>query len=382
MARFGNIRSTPLLAAGSLLIVVAAPAGAASYVGQVIASGLDNPRGLAFGPDGTLYVAESGGFNAGGPIISGGEGDAAFGTSGAITSISGGTQTRIITGLPSLTNVASGSASGPQDIAFYNGTGYFVTGLGADPTLRGDDTPGLAALYSFSGSSVTKVADLGDYEAAVNPAGDQIDSNPYHLAAGPNGLLLTDAGGNSLLNVTAAGTIGTLGTFPANGGIDAVPTGVAVGPDGGFYVGQLTGVPFLPGSADIFRIDAVTGERTVYASGFTNITDLAWGADGSLYVLQFADDGIFSGGPGSIQKLGADGSHQLIYGGLVAPTGLEIGADGAFYVSIFSPAPGAGQVLRIAEAVPEPASWAMLVLGFGLIGLAARRRQGMPAILD
>jgi hypothetical protein len=27
-------------------------------------------------------------------------------------------------------------------------------------------------------------------------------------------------------------------------------------------------------------------------------------------------------------------------------------------------------------AVPEPASWAMLIIGFGLTGAAARRRRG------
>ncbi len=31
-------------------------------------------------------------------------------------------------------------------------------------------------------------------------------------------------------------------------------------------------------------------------------------------------------------------------------------------------------------AVPEPASWAMLIAGFGLVGAAARRRRGQPVI--
>lgn len=369
--------TSALAVAGGLamLAAAAAPTQAATYVGTVIASGLDNPRGLAFGPDGALYIAEAGALNPGGPTTIGGEGaPAAFGTTGAITKVSGGTQTRIITGLPAFTNTVTGAASGPQDIAFYNGTGYFVVGLGTNPSKRTNElgaapeAANLASLYAFDGATTTKIADLGAYELANNPTGDQIDSNPYHLTAGPGGLLVTDAGGNSLLAVTDTGVVSTVATFPANGGPDVVPTGIAVGPDGAFYVGQLTGFPFTPGSADIFRIDPLTNASTVYATGFTNITDIAWGSDGSLYALQFP----LTGGLGSIERLNGDGSHSTIFGGLIASTGLEIGPDGAFYVTQFSASPGTGQVLRIAQ-VPEPASWAMLILGFGLIGGALRR---------
>jgi len=380
-------RFLALAASGLCAVAVVSPACATDYVGTVIASGLNNPRGLAIGADGALYIAEGGTFNPGGPITTVENADAAYGTSGSITRIDLATsaQTRPVTGLPSLTGVASGSASGPQDIAFYNGTGYVVIGLGADPAVRTDvaelgTAPGaanLASLYSFTpGGSFTKVADLGNFEASENPAGDEIDSNPYHLTAGPNGLLVTDAGGNSLLNVTSVGDITTVATFAAQAGVDAVPTGVSIGPDGAFYVGQLTGVPFTPGAAEVFRIDQTTGDKTVFAGGLTNVTDIAWGADGFLYVLQFIDAGIFnSPGPGSIRRINADGTNTLIYGGLVAPTGLEIGADGSFYVTNFSPAPGRGEVLRISAAVPEPATWAMMIGGFGLAGAMMRRRR-------
>jgi hypothetical protein len=30
-------------------------------------------------------------------------------------------------------------------------------------------------------------------------------------------------------------------------------------------------------------------------------------------------------------------------------------------------------------AVPEPASWALLILGFGVVGVAARRQRAMAA---
>ena len=46
-------------AAGLAPLAVPSPAGALTGP-QVVASGLDNPRGITLGPDGTLYVAEAG----------------------------------------------------------------------------------------------------------------------------------------------------------------------------------------------------------------------------------------------------------------------------------------------------------------------------------
>ena len=36
--------------------------------------------------------------------------------------------------------------------------------------------------------------------------------------------------------------------------------------------------------------------------------------------------------------------------------------------------------LTIGNAVPEPATWAMMIVGFGLIGAAARRRQSVRTV--
>ncbi|MFN7174747.1 MAG: PEPxxWA-CTERM sorting domain-containing protein [Thermaurantiacus tibetensis] len=58
---------------------------------------------------------------------------------------------------------------------------------------------------------------------------------------------------------------------------------------------------------------------------------------------------------------------------LVVPAG---GAKLSFHVRDDSPANNRGGVsLAIAGAVPEPATWAMLIAGFGLVGAAARRRR-------
>src|SRR5437867_19637 len=70
---------------------------------QTIATGLDNPRGLSFDPEGSLYVAEAGKGGAG-PCGPGPLGTRCYGTSGAITRIDlkKQEQARVAAGLPSL----------------------------------------------------------------------------------------------------------------------------------------------------------------------------------------------------------------------------------------------------------------------------------------
>ena len=362
-------------------LAAATPASAVDYYSSVLASGLNNPRGLAFAPDGTLYIAESGVYTPGGPSTTTPRGTFYYSNTGSITQVAGGVQTRILSGLPSLGSTAD--VSGPNDIAFAaDGTGYVVIGLGQNPAVRtGDLAPNgfqLGQLYTFNGGGITPVADISAYEGAHNPAGGPVDSNPFHLAPISGGMLVTDAGANDLLRVDGAGNVSLVAAFAARdmgAGFpsDAVITGVAVAPDGSYYLSELTGAPFVPGAARIYHV-LPDGTVAGYFGGFTMITDLAFGMDGSLYALELDTNGLARpGGTGALLKVNGDGSYDTLFTtGLVTPTGLAVGSDGAFYVTNFSAAAGIGQVLRIAAA-PEPTSWTMLIVGFGIAGAALRR---------
>jgi hypothetical protein len=252
-------------------------------------------------------------------------------------------------------------------------------GGGVDPTVRTTDlAPGGTNLARvlLPGNAV----DLGAYEALNNPAGGPLDTNPWDIAAVSGGYLVTDAGGNSLLRVGADGSISTVASFAARalGGpfpTEPVPTGIAVGPDGAYYVGELTGFPFVPGAARIYRVPSGGGAPTVFADGFTMLTDIAFGTDGSLYALEYDSNGLLAAGSGgALWKVAADGTRSLVFSdGLVSPTGLAIGAD-AFYVSNFGASSGQGQVVLIA-AIPEPETYAQMLLGLGAIGVLRRRSR-------
>jgi len=110
-------RVLAVLGATALMMAGMAPATAQNGA-QVVASGLNNPRGLAFSPNGGLYVAEAGAGGAG-PCFAGPEGPACFGHSGSVTRIDGSGQRRVLTGLPSYGEEGTGnSAIGPSDVAF------------------------------------------------------------------------------------------------------------------------------------------------------------------------------------------------------------------------------------------------------------------------
>jgi sugar lactone lactonase YvrE len=341
----------------------------------VIAAGLNNPRGLGFGPEGALYVAEAGS-GGDGPCAEGPEGPRCFGNSGSVTRIdllSGGV-TRVATGLPSLATHDGSFATGIHDISLLGrGKASFTIGFAGNPASRVIDFGPAGASFARFGrmnaSGKWKLAqDLGAYEAAVNPTGDEEDSNPYGVLAEPGKTVVADAGANALNEVGANGTIATLATFPnrlvdappflelppgTQIPMDTVPTSVALGPDEHYYVGQLTGFPFPVAGANIYRVPPHGGTPEVYAGGFTAIIDVVFGADGSLYVLELAKNGlldafILNDWTGALIRVAPDGTRtEIAEGELFAPGGVAISLDGTIYVtnnSIFS---GTGEVLRI-----------------------------------
>lgn len=399
--------AAPWAAAAALALVpLFVPATAHAQKGfTVVASGLNNPHGLTFGSDGSLYVSEAGTGGPGASIKSGDGSIVSYGATGSVTKLLGGTQTRILTGLPSLgdqtTTPAPGAgATGLQDVAFgKDGSLYGVIGLGADTSLQATAGPDLATLVKFdtASNSYQKIADLGAYETKNNPDGTSTDSNPYSLAVLDDGsFAVADAGANDVIGVTADGkTLSTLGVFAARPNplpfgpptFQAVPTGLTVGPDGALYVGELTGFPYPAGSADVFRLDPKTGISTVVASGFTNIGDITFGPDGKLYVLQISTNGLASKlgpGPGALIEVDTKTGQKTVLGttGLFFPTGLTAGPDNALYISNLGVSPGGGQVLRYSlTPVPEASTVTSLglLLALGGLAFAVRRRKAAPS---
>jgi hypothetical protein len=379
-----------LFATVSLLLSAAArssTSAAADPIVTKVMSGLDNPRGLAFGPQGALYVAEAGrggfgledwscavyptGYGFTGRV----GGSRCYGPTGAISRLWHGVQERIASGLPSQARAGDGGqASGPQDIAMLGvGSAYVTVGLMQPPEWRItypflSDFARLAQVEPSGGWRF--VADLGAYEAVNNPDGGLLDTNPYGLLAGPGGHVLTDAGGNSLLRVDWNGDISTLAVLQSRGtdpprSTDSVPTTVALGPDGAYYVGELTGIPVFSGLANVYRVvpsDTVSGEPPLLLAeqacirGFSTIIDIAFDEDGNLYVLQYGyQDGLGSlvrvtseeDQPGGICAQYQAGTRTTILAGLSQPTSVAVGPDGALYVSNHGASSANGEVLRV-----------------------------------
>ena len=341
---------------------------------QVIATGLNNPRHLTIGPDGGVYVAEAG---AGGTSCYPDPRDPAsvvcVGTTGSITRIEDGVQTRIATGLPSLADPSGVAAEGPFDISWRPRDAFsvLVGGLGM-LTLYHDQLAALNPLFDDMGKlarmnpagSWSYMADVFEYERVANPDGGAIDSNPYAVFSAPGRKrIVADAGGNALLEVNNGGQIKTLAVFPnlivpyppmfggGEGPAQAVPTTVTQGPDGAYYIGQLSGFPFAQGAANVYRL-VPRGQPQVVASGFSSIIDIDFGADGSLYVLEIAAD-LFAceilGGPceGRLTRIAPDGTRTVLASQLPFPTGIAIGSNGEIYMSLFGIFPGMGMVVRM-----------------------------------
>jgi hypothetical protein len=362
------------------------PTAQAVTVTEVGRGGLVSPRHLDFSPSGNLYVAEAG-RGGDGPCFVGGEGPACFGATGAVTKISRrGRQSRIVDGLASFANDPNrngttdddgDSGIGPHGITALSDHAVFVTNGGPTAPAQPDGTPitrdELAAqdpaanrfgrlLWVYGKQRFVSVADIYDFERRSNPDGGAIDTNATDVLFDRGRFVISDAGGNSVLRAFGS-HLSTLSVFPDTPGVanpfpppatidmQAVPTGIVEGPDHAYYMSQLTGFPFPVGGANVYRINPRTGKARVFASGFTNIMDLAFDRRGTLYVLEIDSNGLlFPPTSGAIHAINRRGERRVVVppdGTLNEPGGITVGKYGDLYVTNNSRSPDDGEVLRI-----------------------------------
>jgi hypothetical protein len=276
----------------------------------------------------------------------------------------------VVAGLPSIW--FGEESSGPHDVTFdTDGQMYVIIGLGElspeDRARFGEAGALLGTIVRVDGpGEFTVIADLVEYEFAVNPDGGVPDSNPYAIDFDGTHLIAVDAGGNSLLRVhPGTGDIELITTFPTRMTpappfipvdempMESVPTHVVVGPDGNYYVVELTGFPFTVGAAQVYRVTP-GGDRDIVATGFTNLGALGFDSAGRLIVLEIVtvgflnmdfeaiEEGDVSTAASRIVRIEADGSHTVLPSpGIFFATGLAIGAGDELYVVNLAVTPGA-----------------------------------------
>lgn len=346
----------------------------------VVAEGLFNPRNLAWGDDGTLYITENG---VGGdevlpmappaeeaatpeatPVVESAPEDAAppstRGYTGQISAVApDGTQSVVVSGLASYSDGA-----GPVGIVAVDGDLIFTIGGVAIGFGLPGQLPEENTIYRFNleTEELELIAELGSLEVANNPDGTDVNPNLYDIVALADGtLIVNDAGGNVTYSVDpATGDAEAIAVYPLQGELpdgsadpaglerQVVPTGLALDDDENLSTAFLS--EFWPADGPSIVNVTEDGETEAVATGLSVIVDIAYGPDGFLYASSLTAD-LSVMAPGGVFRIGEDGTAEEVVGGLFMPHGIIFDEDGNLYVSVYSlisgPGMPGGQVVRI-----------------------------------
>lgn len=351
-----------LLTASAVLCALPAGAVAAPSM-SVLSSGLDNPRHVALSPDGrTLYVAAAG--RAGRSCFGPRRAQTCVGYSGSIAALppTGGRWRTVQGGLLSVGGPDGSFATGPDGVSV-GPDGRVVTVVTSATQREVGGIPRRAQaqagqLFRVLPRPLTDVASIDSFEWRGNSDGVRGDtnSNPYAVLALDGSEVVADAGANAILSVVGR-RVSLLATIRGPGGTQRVPSSLALGPDGDVFVGELA-EGAGNGKARVLRLTGEGTPPTVFASGFTTVTGVAFGPDGSLYVTELTTNIRARSAPGRVTRIAPDGRRTSFSRGLVFPQGAAVDAAGNLYVSNFSVLPSStprsgpfrgagGQVVRI-----------------------------------
>jgi hypothetical protein len=355
-----EMKHKPLIACFGALTILGAilPTARAADGISVFATGFNNPRGLKFGPDESLYVAEAGlggsqstaGQCAQVPGPPGGPGPYTGGPTARISKVSrDGKRTTVVEGLPSSIN-ANKATQGIADIAFI-GEDLYALVSGGGCSHGNPQFPAGVIRVNRHDSSVHLVANLGAFFAAhpvAHPDLDDFepDGTLFSLIAAHERLYAIEPNQGRLLEINPEnGKVRQLADLSADPWIG--PTGMAY--DGTFHVGTLRPFPIVPGSASILEISK-RGKLVDDFPGFTAVTGLALSHDDRVYVLELSTmPGRPVPGAGKL-VVSRHGEIKELVNGLTFPAGdMAFGSDGALYLpnfSSFAP-PEGGQIVRV-----------------------------------
>jgi hypothetical protein len=346
--------------AGALLLVVlsampgrilAEPPGL-----TVVATGLSDPRGVAFAPDGSLYVAEA--WTAPGSLTT--EdcyqsviGPFTAGFTSRIAKVAPGTATPVVhaEGFPS-SSAAVGDNFGIADLLFRGS--HLLALSGAGGCSKGHPTAVAEVIEVDPSGTRSQLADLSAWILA-NPGQkgvEQFEGPDYEpdgvwfsMARDDGRLLVLEANHGLLVEVRPGGDVHLVKDLYRAGG-DNTYTSLAFD-RGDLYLGTYGRFDNAFAGA-VYRLTR-TGQLETVATGLTSVIGVAVDRQHRLYALQAP---IFDGGGaglGSLVRVNHDGSHTVLLEDLASPGSITLGPDGALYIPqcSFHCAPGTGWITRV-----------------------------------
>ena len=331
------------------------------------ATGLTSPRGLTFGPDGLLYVAEAG--------VGGGQFPSDIrpgcreivnvfspytaGYSGRVLRVRrDGTTEVFVDGLPSATD-ATGVNFGPTDVAFLGGTLYVLIELGGCSHALPENLP--AILRVNPDGTTTNVANLNAWLAANPPFFINDNTDPTKTDFEPGGVFHSMFADGRYLYVVETNRGMLLRVDPRKGVIEKLYDMSIDSAEHNPIVMTRRGNQFFVGTfgedggpAELAQFDKDFTGYTLPFQSLNPIVGMAWSGNRLYAVEMFPFDNQWATDSASLVTFDprTGERREVLTGGFANyPGDMEKGPDGALYMSnqviTFSPTGGDGSILRI-----------------------------------